>query len=117
MKYIMQFGVIAALAAVAEVIKQLVPLSIPASIYGLVLLFALLCSGLLKLEHVGETGSFLIEIMTLLFVPAAVGLMNSYALVRPILLRVLVLIVVTTVIVIAVTGRVTQWVMRLGKGR
>ena len=60
-----------------------------ASIYGLVLLFIALMTGLVKLPQVHEAARFLIEIMPLMFIPAGVGLIDSWGELRPILLPVL----------------------------
>lgn len=74
MKYIRQFLWILLFSFVGEVLKYLIPLPVPASIYGLVLLFVALLSGVIRLEAIREVSQFLIEIMPLMFIPAAVGL-------------------------------------------
>ena len=75
MKYIRQFLWILLFSFVGEVLKYLIPLPVPASIYGLVLLFVALLSGVIRLEAIREVSQFLIEIMPLMFIPAAVGLL------------------------------------------
>lgn len=111
MKYIKQFGIIMVISFLAEVIKALIPLSIPASIYGLVIMLVCLLTGVIKLEAVEQAADFLVEIMPLMFIPAAVGLMESFDVLQPILLQVGVIIVVTTIVVMAVTGKVTQYII------
>ena len=115
MKYMKQFGIIMGISFAGELLKFLLPLPIPASIYGLVIMFAALCTGILKLEHVEKTADFLVNIMPLMFIPAGVGLMKEWGALSEIWLPFAVTIVVTTVVVMAVTGRVTQWVMRKSK--
>lgn len=115
MKYMKQFSIIMAISFLAEVIKEVLPLPIPASIYGLVGMLVCLLTGIIKLKDVEETADFLVEIMPFMFIPAAVGLLDSFDVLRPILLPVLVMIVVTTVIVMAVTGKVTQFVIEREK--
>ena len=112
MKYMRQFGIIMGMSFAGELLKFLVPLPIPASIYGLVIMFGALCTGILKLEHVEKTADFLVNIMPLMFIPAGVGLMKEWGALSEIWLPFAVTIVVTTVVVMAVTGRVTQWVMK-----
>ena len=112
MKYLQQFGIILAVSFVGELLNYAIPLSIPASIYGLVLMFVCLCMKWIKLEDVKETAVFLIEIMPLMFIPAAVGLLESWDALRPVVVPVLMITVITTVIVIAVTGVVTQIMIR-----
>ena len=68
-----------------EVLKLALPFPVPGSIYGMLLLFIALCTGVIRLEHVRETGLFLVEIMPILFVSAGVGLMDSWGDLRKIL--------------------------------
>ena len=115
MKFIKQFLIIVIISFVGEVCNKWIPLPIPASIYGLVILFVALMTGVIKLEQVKETGKFLIEIMPLMFIPAAVGLLDSWKVLKPIWIPVVVITLVTTVLVMVVTGRVTQFVIRQNK--
>lgn len=115
MKFIKQFLIIVIISFVGEVCNKWIPLPIPASIYGLVILFVALMTGAIKLEQVKETGKFLIEIMPLMFIPAAVGLLDSWKVLKPIWIPVVVITLVTTVLVMVVTGRVTQFMIRQNK--
>ena len=112
MRYLRQLMVIFSVTCVAEILKYFLPFPIPASIYGLVLMFLLLCTGLIRLPQVKETAEFLIEIMPVMFIPAAVGLIESREVLRPILLPVAVIVPVTTVLVMGVTGRTAQTILR-----
>ena len=79
MKYIVQFEIIIAISLIGELLNRIIPLPIPASIYGMVILFTALCTGLIKLSAVKETGKFLIYIMPMMFIPATVGLLESWS--------------------------------------
>ena len=85
---------------------------IPASIYGMVILFAGLMTGIIKLEAVRETGKFLIEIMPLMFIPAGVGLITSFGTLKRIIIPVSLITVVTIITVMAATGIVSQIIIR-----
>ena len=78
MKYVKQFFIILLISFVGELFKYLIPLPIPASIYGMVILFIGLMTGLIRLDDVKDVGKFLIEIMPLMFIPAGVGLITSW---------------------------------------
>lgn len=117
MKYVRQFLLILAISFIGEFLKYVLPLPIPASIYGMAILFAGLMTGLIKLEAVKDTGKFLIEIMPLMFIPAGVGLMVSWGRLKPVLVPVCVVTVVTIITVMAVTGRVSQFVIRRDRKR
>lgn len=114
MKYIKQFGIILAVSFAGEILNALIPLPIPASIYGIVLMFGCLCLKIIPLHAVKDTAHFLVEIMPVMFIPAAVGLLESWGILKPVLLPYAVIIAMTTVLVMAVSGLVTQ-ALRKGK--
>ena len=116
MNYLKQFAVILGVCLLGEGLRWLLPLPIPASIYGLALMLLLLGSRLVKLEQVENAADFLIQIMTPMFIPAAVGLMDQFQSLRAILLPFLVINLVGLVVTFAVTGRVTQFFLRREKG-
>ena len=115
MKYLKQFMVILAFSFLGEVLHQVLPLPIPASVYGLVFMLAALMTGVLKLHQVKETSAFLIEIMPVMFIPAAAGLIDSWGILQPVIIPLGIITVVTTVFVMVVTGLVTQGIIRKGK--
>lgn len=115
MKYLKQLFIILLIAFLGEGLKELLPLPIPASIYGMALLFLGLLTKIVKLEQVSETGKFLIEIMPVMFIPAGVGLMSSWGVLKPLLLPVGVITVVTLMTVMGVSGRLAQAVIRRRK--
>jgi len=108
MKYIRQFPIILFISLVGEIIHLLVPLPVPASIYGLLLMLIGLRKKWIPLEAVEEVSIFLIDIMPLMFIPAAVGLLDSWGVLRPILIPFLVITLFSTIIVMVITGKVTQ---------
>ena len=112
MKYLRQFMMILLVSFVGELLKYAIPLPVPASIYGLVILFILLETGVLKLDAVKDTAIFLIEIMPLMFIPAGVGLIESWGDLSNMLVEVTVITVVSTVLVMGVSGKVTELVLK-----
>lgn len=111
MKYIKQFVIIIAISFIGELLNKLIPLPIPASIYGLVIMFTALKTNIIPLSSIKETGKFLVEIMPLMFIPAAVKLLDLWDVLRPMFVPVAIITVVSTIIVMAVTGRITQRVI------
>ena len=114
MRYLKQFTVILLISFCGEVFHWLIPLPVPASIYGLLLMLLGLCTGVLKLSSVRECGKFLVEIMPVMFIPAAAGILESWDLIASSWVQYGLLTVVSTVAVMAVAGRVTQ--LFTGKG-
>ena len=115
MKYLKQFLIILVISYAGELLKYVLPLPIPASIYGMVILLVGLLTGWIALDAVKDVGKFLIEIMPVMFIPAGVGLMLSWGILKPLILPVSIITVVTIVTVMAATGKVSQWVIRKGK--
>ncbi|WP_313184607.1 CidA/LrgA family protein [Lacrimispora sp.] len=112
MKYIRQFTIILFISLAGEIIHLLVPLPVPASIYGLLVMLIGLRKKWIPLEAVEEVSIFLIDIMPLMFIPAAVGLLDSWGILRPILVPFLVITLLSTIIVMIITGKVTQLFMK-----
>lgn len=115
MIYLKEFGIILLISFIGELLKSLMPLPIPASIYGLLLMLAALKFNVIRLDEVKKTASFLIEIMAVMFMPAAAGVIEIWHILKPIWLQTLVIMIVSTVAVMAVSGRVTQAVIRRQK--
>ena len=107
-KYLFQFARILAFCFLGEILHAVLPLPIPASVYGLILLLLALRLGIVKLEQVKEVGLFLTGIFPLLFVPAAAGVMELWAEMGSMLLPIIIAIVPVTVLVLASAGRTTQ---------
>lgn len=111
MKYLTQFLIILAFTLAGELLQRLVPLPIPASVYGLVLLFGALNTGLVKLEQVKDAGGFLISILPILFVSPAVGILDNWEAIRGALIPILALTLLSTVLTFGIAGRATQATM------
>lgn len=107
-KYVFQFARILAFCFLGEILHSLLPLPVPSSVYGLVLLLAALKLGVVRLEQVKEVGTFLTGIFALLFVPAAAGVMELWAEMGAMLLPILISVVIITILVMASAGLTTQ---------
>ena len=117
MKFVFQFCRILLVCLLGELLAHVLPLPVPASVYGMVLLLAALKLGIYRLDQVKGAGSFLTGILPLLFIPAAVGVMDLWAELEAMLLPCLIGVIPVTLLVMGVTGQVTQNVRRmLGKG-
>lgn len=112
MKYLRQFAIILFISLLGELLRILIPLPIPASVYGLVLMLVALTTGILKVHQVKEAADFLIEIMPVMFIPAGVGLLESWPTLQPVWVPIVLITLLTTVIVMAVTGQVAQKIIR-----
>ena len=115
MKYIKQFLIILFMAVLGGLLNWLIPLPIPATVWGMFLMFLALLLGVVKLEQVADTADFFMGIMPMLFVPLAVGLMDSYSILAAYALPILIIILASYVLCFAVTGKTADII--IGRGR
>lgn len=115
MIYIKQFTILVAVSFIGEILHRLIPFPIPASIYGLVLMFCTLHFKIMPLSKVEVTSKFLLKTMPLFFVPSTVGLIVAWPVIKIYGLQFLFIGIVGTIIVFAVSGLVTQFIIRISR--
>ena len=114
MKYLSQFCIILGFTLAGEALQRLLPLPIPASVWGLALLFLALCARIVKLEQVKDAAGFLISVMPLMFVAPAVGIVENWSLIKGQLLPIFLLLAASTFLVFGISGILTQMLMKKG---
>ena len=112
LKLFKQFTIIIFLSFLGEILHTLIPFPIPASIYGIMILFVLLERKVLRIDDIREVSDFLIFVMPLLFIPSAVGLIDVWDELRASLTAYVTIIIAVTLIVMIATGRITQWFLQ-----
>lgn len=112
LNYLYQFLRILVVSFAGECLHLLLPLPIPASIYGLLLLFLALSLNIIKPDQIKEVGNFMVSIMAVLFVCPAVGLLDCWDAIRDNVGSVGIIIFVSTTLTFCVSGRVTQWLIK-----
>ena len=117
MKYLFQFLIIVAISFMGELLHYVIALPIPASIYGIILLFAALQLGWIKVRQIREVSTWLIAIMPALFIPSAVGLVKSWDILSQSLVKYSVITCVSTLVVMGLTGLATQYAIRQSKNK
>ncbi|MBE6941414.1 MAG: CidA/LrgA family protein [Ruminococcaceae bacterium] len=106
--YLKQSAIIFGFSLLGEALNRLLPLPIPAAVYGLVLLFAALCLKIVKVEQIDKVSDFLLTILPLLFVSPAVNLLESWGIVAPHVVTIALLVLSSTILVFAVAGVISQ---------
>lgn len=112
MKYLKQFSLILAFTLLGEGLHALLPLPIPAAVYGLILLFLALLCKLVKPEQIRETSSFLVGLLPLFFVGPLVGLADSFGFIKGDLVPILVIIALGLLLTFGVSGAVVQGLLK-----
>ena len=115
MKYIKQFGIIVLLAFLGELLHEVLPFPIPARIYGILLLFLCLEWKVIPVSAIRETSRFLIDVMPIMFIPAAAGLMDSWQIIKASWVSYGIITVVSTFAVMIISGKTVQAVIKLVK--
>ncbi len=112
MKYVSQFLYILFFSLLGELLAAVIPLPIPAAIYGLLLLLIALMTGLVKERQVSETTDFLISLLPVLFVPPLAKILLYWDIIRPQVAAIAIICVVSTVFIFAVSGLITKLLQR-----
>ena len=114
MKYLRQFCIIILYSFFGDVLHALLPIPIPASIYGMAMILLAFATNRLQVDSVKATGDFLISVLPLLFVAPTVGLLSCWDLIRGKLWKILLLVVITTIITFGVSGLLTKLLRKGG---
>lgn len=112
MKLLREVIIIFGIYFIGEGIKQATNVPIPGNLIGMILLFILLCTRILKVEQISTVSDFLLGHMPFFFIPAGVALMASFSLIQDIWLQILILCFVTTLITMGVSGFGVEWLMK-----
>ncbi len=117
MKYVWQLTIILGVSFAGEALNAFLPFPVPSSIYGLLIMFILLCTKVIKVESIKETSDFFLVTMPILFIVAGVGVIDYWDVIKPILLPSIIIMLVATIIIMVATGRITQWVIGISEKR
>lgn len=115
MKYLKQLSILFAFTFISEILNRIIPLPIPASIYGLVFLFLCLEFKIIKIDQIKDTADFLLAILPIMFVPSSVGFIKALPLMKKYGIQFLIIGVSTTFLVMIVSGLITQLILRIKK--
>lgn len=114
MKYFRQILLLLVFTALSELLHCLIPAPIPASIYGMILVFVALSLKIIRVEAISDVGGFLVSILPVLFVAPLASLMDYWGAIKDDLLPIFLIIFASTVIVFGLSGWVTQLLMKKG---
>ncbi|MEA4815653.1 MAG: CidA/LrgA family protein [Lachnospiraceae bacterium] len=115
MALLFQFGIIVAVSFAGEVLNHIVPLPVPASIWGMIIMFLLLFTKIIKLNQVEKAADYMLSIMSVLFVPVGAGLMESFPYVKNEIMAIIAIIIISTLVCFFVTGRTAEAIISISK--
>lgn len=97
------------------VLTEIFHLPIPGNVLGMVLLFIILYFKILKFDLIKDSGNFLLTNMVVFFIPSTVGIIKDYHQIQNDIFKILLIIFLSTVITMIVTGRVVQFIIKKGE--
>ena len=113
MKIIKQTGIIFTVCWLSLLIEKALPFAFPASVIGMILLLFCLVTGLLKIEHIQENAYFLLGMMAVFVLPAGVGIIKYFDVLKKYAVQLVIICVLSTVITFAVTGWSVKFTVRM----
>ncbi|MDU5082445.1 CidA/LrgA family protein [Tissierella sp. P1] len=108
MKILKELAIIVGILFIAHITQQITKIPIPATVLGMIILLICLLTGIVKLEKIETVSKFFLDHLTFLFIPGGVGLIASLDLIKEQWIPILAVIILTTALVIAVTGLTVQ---------
>ncbi|NPE29519.1 CidA/LrgA family protein [Methanococcoides sp. SA1] len=108
MRYIIQLAIVLAICFMGDILHDFFNLPIPGNILGMMLLLALLLTGILKLSMIEDVSNFLLKHLSFFFIPAAVGLITCLSILEGKWTALMFISVVSTFIITVVTGMTVQ---------
>lgn len=113
MKILLQIGIVLLICLLSEAVSLLLPFPFPGSVIAMIVLFILLVTGILKVEHIRQKSDFMLKNMAFFFIPAGVGVLEYFNVLKECLLPFLVICTVSTILTFAVTAGTVTLVMKL----
>ncbi|MBS5037399.1 MAG: CidA/LrgA family protein [Fusobacterium sp.] len=107
-----QFLIILVINFAGVIIQNIFNLPLPGTILGMLILFVLLWTKVLKVESIEKVCDFLILNMIIFFLPPAVELLEYMALLKTGFFKIIILLIVTTVITMIVTGKTVDFCIK-----
>jgi len=109
LKLLREFGILLFICLLGRLIHSFFKLPLPGSIIGMIILFALLCSGLIKITMLESISRFLLDHLSFFFIPAGVGILAYMTILKTNIIYILIIASITTILVMLVTGHVVQF--------
>lgn len=113
MKLIKQFAIIFSIYSISDIFCKSLKLAIPGNVIGMLLLFVLLMTGIIKENHIDKASDILISNMSLLFVPATLAIMEEYKYIKEEIIPFIIVCVFMVIIIMVSTGFTAQVLEKL----
>lgn len=112
MKGLKQLCIVLVLLSLGEILNLRFNIPIPGTILGMVILLFLMMIRVIKLKTIEHISSILLDNLALFFVPANVGIIVLYDQIKTVWVRLIIVLILSTIIVMSVTGLTVQFLDR-----
>jgi holin-like protein len=112
LKILRQVALLLLIVFIGEILNRVFKIPIPGNILGMILLLIALLTGIIKLHQIEEISKFLLDHLSFLFIPAGVGLLSVTGVLKDSWYFLLLMAIITTILVMAVTALVVQFLRR-----
>ncbi len=113
MAILLQIGVVLLICLLSEIVSLLLPFPFPGSVIAMIILFILLAAGVIKVGHIRQKAEFMLKNMAFFFIPAGVGIMEYFDVLKSCIVPFIVICVVSTILTFAATAGTVALIMRL----
>jgi len=113
MKILVQIGIVFLLVACADVLSRLLPIAIPVSVVGILLLMSCLMLKIIKTSQIEDIANFFMQNMGFFFIAAGVSILGKYELIKNILFQYSIVTLISTLLTFATTGIAVKLVLHL----
>lgn len=108
MALIKQFAIIFSIYSISDIFCKSLKLPIPANVVGMLALFILLMTGIIKEHHIDKASDILVSNMSLLFVPATLAIMEEYKYIKDEIFPFIIVCVFMVIVIMVSTGLISQ---------
>ncbi len=113
MAILLQIGVVLLICLLSEIVSLLLPFPFPGSVIAMIILFILLAAGVIKVGHIRQKAELMLKNMAFFFIPAGVGIMEYFDVLKSCIVPFIVICVVSTILTFAATAGTVALIMRL----
>lgn len=117
MKLLKQIGIVLAISLLGNILSQILKIPIPGTVMGMILLFIALSFNIIKEEQIDEFSELLLLNIAFLLIPPGVGLLRSIDSIAKSWVKILIVVIVSTIITMGVTGLVVQFMIKKLEGK
>lgn len=113
MNILLQIGIVIGICLVGECISALLPFILPGNIIAMILIFILLLTRVMKIDHIRQKALFLKQNMAFFLVPSSVSIIQHIDLLKEIVIPLLVISMVSTILTFLATAFAVNLTMKL----